>query len=134
MGLYLGEKMIAAGVVQTPSRFGQSYSIEEALTGGTWVDGRPIYQMTIVTTANGQSMQMIPTSIPSDAQVISASGVLDFRIAGISHQYITIPTSDSYILVDARDGNCMTIRLDTHSDWNGSETYINVQYVKPVNI
>jgi len=136
MGLYLGEKIIASGVVQTspPSpHCGQSYFTEETLTSGTWIDGRPVYQITIVATANGQSMQMIASNIPKDAQIVSVSGILDFKTSAISHQYIAIPTSNSYISIDTREGDFMTIHLDTSPDSNGSEMYINVQYVKPVN-
>ena len=126
-----GDFSSAGGI---PSHCGLSYSVEETLTGGTWVDGRPIYQITIMTTAKGYNMQMIPTSIPNNMYVLSVGGLADCTGKTIAHQFIPVSTSYSHISVDTREGNYMTIRLDTPTTWNGMEMFITVQYIKPPNI
>ena len=111
---------------------GLSYSTDEKLSGGTWVDGRAIYLAMVEVIANGATNQFTPTNIPKTAQILSVSGIVDRASALIPHQYITLPTSESFLSVDARDGEFMTLRSDTPAGWKEAKMYINMEYVKAV--
>lgn len=50
---------------------GQSYSTEETLTGGTWIDGKPIYRK-VVTFRNFS----VPITIPNIKDIIDVKGYL----------------------------------------------------------
>lgn len=65
-----------------------SYSLDETLTGGTWIDGKPIYRKVYVSTTNASGTTII--SIPEGyiKQVVNATIIIE---EGLNLQYVINP-------------------------------------------
>jgi hypothetical protein len=94
----------------------ESYSTEETLTGGTWIDGKPIYRK--VTPYNG---------------VMESSALGDSRIynAVIGQPYIDTLISVTYVGKRKNTTQVMSATFDT---WIQSNTTIKVWATSAMNV
>ena len=65
-----------------------SYSTTEQVTGGTWINGKPIYRKSYTASVSGVS-QVIATSVTDIEHVINQKGYLDRFGAG--EEFIQLP-------------------------------------------
>lgn len=64
-----------------------SYSTEEQPTGGTWIDGKPIYKRVLVYTINNTSGQITVGTFPEIQTPIQVTGMVEYSnsFRNISH-------------------------------------------------
>lgn len=87
-----------------------SYSLEETLTGGTWIDGKPIYR-----------------------RVVTGQAVLNDLDIGFNYDIDNLITSEGYVLLSNNDVDIMEVRLpyffiDSTIEFNriGAIPYISI--------
>ena len=121
-----------------------NYSTSEKV-GGTWIDGKPIYQKTIVDTL--PSATTAGTNV-SKTVAIGASIELGWIVFGIRHTTVNgvIQQFPSFSVEHSASNNIVTqLMINTNSassdknslrifndnpPWNGSPVYVTLQYTK----
>lgn len=106
----------------------QSYSLEEQLTGGTWIDGKPIYRKTInCGVLPNNTTKNVPHGITNIGSVINIYGVATSGDKAMSLPYVA--TSSTYCVSVYRDES--TIAIQTASDRTEyTKTYVTLEYTK----
>ena len=112
----------------------QSYSTAEQDTGKTWIDGKPIYRKTILTTAPTSAVGSGYASV--GAPIDNCVGCFGFLKTSVGINVpvgLTIGNSglNVYIYTHTTGTNADTIRLmNSNSSWDNNPTYITVEYTK----
>lgn len=118
---------------------GNHYSTTEKIVG-TWIDGKPIYQKTVVgtmpaiTSDKGSSDYVvganIDTVIDTSAMVISSSEYWAQKLTTMNDSF----TSGAKILVYNNSGDSShknrVFIFSTNAGWTGLTCYITIQYTK----
>ena len=110
-----------------------SYSTEEKLTGGTWIDGKPIYQRTFVGTVSKVNTNTDIGAIDGFESYVDMWGYLiksDNIIVPLNRTFLTSSTNITSFnahITAARGVNCRT-----YGDGYTGTVYITVQYTKSV--
>lgn len=66
----------------------QTYSTNEVLTGGTWIDGEPIYRKVYVSTTNASGSTIIGIPEGYIKQLVNATIIIE---EGLNLQYVINP-------------------------------------------
>ena len=104
---------------------GVNYSTEEQEVG-TWIDGRPLYQIT-------KKFENVSISANSDVTLESAWGMELVHAFGFlieSENRYAIPETSIRIEVDGNSGNLICVSKT--SSWS-CDLYITLQYTKPIS-
>ena len=104
-----------------------TYSTTEQVVG-TWIDGKPIYEITIPTGSLPNNSAISLTTPSNIGYVIEYSGFV-YNTSDSTHQR-PLPLSaggSSDIRLDLNSG---TLRITTYSNWNNYEGYVTVKYTK----
>ena len=111
-----------------------SYSTQEVKTGGTWIDGKPIYR------------KVIDCGSLPNATTKSVNTGLDFTVCNVikfeafakntrtsdGTSIIPVPYSNEVLPSVMKNG---TIVINTTSDWtNFSQCYITIEYTKTTDL
>ena len=103
-----------------------SYSTAEKLTGGRWIDGKPIYSRTISCGALGNGTHNIETLTVEEVKFIKGFVVAQNDASNM--RPLPLPDySASTIRVDVTDG---VLRIITYSSWSGYDAYLTIEYTK----
>lgn len=120
------EKVLTNDITSIPE---QSYSLDEQLTGGTWIDGKPIYRKTVDCGA-----------LPNSTKKTVAHGInnIDWVVAihGTAHAdpniFIPLPfptSATSYIV--QLDCNGTSVVINTSNDFSlYTKSYVTIEYTK----
>lgn len=87
-----------------------SYSETETLTGGTWIDGKPIYRKVVTFTAkifNNGSWTEIPLSVSNIGQVVNVVGI--YTAVGQCWNIFATQKGTNYIQLNQWRGNSLTL-------------------------
>ena len=106
-----------------------SYSTAEKLTGGRWIDGKPIYQKTIDCGAlPNNTLKRVAHGISNIDAIIKVSG----SAYNDNHNGFSIPIAENnsnYSIYVDKDGD--DIRIQTAADRSSvNHSYITIQYTK----
>lgn len=109
-----------------------SYSTEETLTGGTWIDGKPIYRKVIECgTLPNNSVKLIPTDVSNIGFVISLKGSAYTDTWGYD-VYLALPhvsvDSNDLVQITYEDGNLRFLTAGNRSMYTVS--YVTIEYTK----
>lgn len=84
--------LVEESLKQTPGGGGSetrhSYSTNETLTGGTWIDGKPIYRKVYVSTTNASGSTIIGIPEGYIKQLVNATIIIE---EGLNLQYVINP-------------------------------------------
>lgn len=111
---------------------GASYSETESLTGGTWIDGSPIYTKTIDFGALPNATEKIVAHGISDIDtIISIAGI---AINPTTHIYLPLPSVSKTAVAEniAFSANLTNVGVNTGTNYSSlyTQTYITLTYTK----
>lgn len=113
----------------TPTYRSASYSTSERLTGGYWVDGRPIYQKTVlisVTQLTGSSASVCDGS----GTVINFSGYLNLLVGSYSRPINWYLSNTRYITTWTSNSPTIAVSINVGSSSEYGTAGVTVEYVK----
>ena len=120
---------------------GDVYSTSEREIG-TWIDGKPLYQMTIVdtmptvTTSGTPISKSIELNIGEIDKIISSKGSIEVEGNAVYNYYdLPYTTNENYhakyYFVKNKSTNLSSIQLiSSYSTYNNASVYITIQYTK----
>lgn len=114
-----------------PSGSVESYSLTEVLTGGTWLDGRPIYKKTVnCGNLPNNAVKRVNHNISSLDLVIKVEGFAKYY--DTSGTWFPVPfTSKSATTSQVQiSGSETTIDITTGTDRSSAISYVTLWYVK----
>ena len=120
-----------------------SYSLNETFTGGTWIDGKPIYKKTyymgtVPTWSSGTVFLRIPFDVNFET-VVEIKGMIVPNASSTTAQieYYSIPkppkvgqSSFNVSLKIKPYNNVLNLELETNSELNNKDAYATVYYTK----
>ncbi|MDC6662985.1 hypothetical protein N4Q66_26050, partial [Leclercia adecarboxylata] len=91
-----------------------SYSTTETLTGGTWIDGKPIYRKCFELAGDGTTQNIVESLEGLDVENVTHISALGFR------------TSEYFVINGYQNGSDLTIAVSTDAG-NGFDIQIVIQ-------
>lgn len=119
-----------------------SYSTEETLTGGKWVDGKPVYEKTVFSSFTNYTVGEYTTfAIPfGNINVISIDGMINYdSIFPVPVNYHYEKPSDNNIqrmstFYSKNSGSIVTFVYSSKTtDYNNANYFVTVRYTKPTD-
>lgn len=116
---------------QAPSSAGgEDYSTDEALTGGTWINGEPIYKKTITGTshATGGMAKAVAHSINGLGTMVR----MDITLCGASGTYYQsfASSNGAYLIFGIVDATNFTLTTGTDPEYCSRPFWVTIYYVK----
>ena len=103
----------------------ESYSTDEVCTGGTWIDGKPIYRRVFYAeNAAGTGLTFADTIDGLDT-VVSVTGMF-----GDSGAYLLIPYCASGVWSHVIVGTNGTVKFETSGSFGLAKLFVVVEYTK----
>lgn len=107
-----------------------SYSTDETLTGGTWIDGKPIYRKVWTSTFNnGIRTDILPASL----MMISVTGFVEYpQNGGIRYWIVNAPQNSetNVYFPEVWYNNNGSVTFNAQGPFGGSECTIIFEYTK----
>ena len=72
-----------------------SYSTDEVLTGGTWIDGKPIYRKVITVSGAANTLKTVNASMGNAAQVVNVGGSVYLKTSNPYYAPVTFVSTAS---------------------------------------
>ena len=117
--------------IDTPNTNNNTYSLNEVLTGETWVDGKPIYRQCFPTGLlpnNGETHIDVSRDID---MIVEMKGCIQSSANPEQKRvfpFVGEPNSTNNIRIDhVENGKC---RIITYSDWSKYSGYLIIEYTK----
>ena len=107
----------------------QSYSTDETLTGGTWIDGKPIYRKVLTASNKGTSSSFdFGQTILNVDKIVKVSGMIECNSGTYNGQQYQIPRDQEEIEFKKSTGVMALVNRNTSV--NTDFAYIEVEYTK----
>lgn len=126
----IGNRAVTAAKIDFSTIGALNYSTSEAATGGTWVDGKPIYKKTINFGAlPNAANKAVAHGISNLNRVIRVEAIADY---GTGDTKFPIPFSSPAGLESsvALTIESSTIGIRTGNDRSGATAYVTIYYTK----
>lgn len=122
----------ADGTWKTPgSGSGHTYSTTEQVIG-TWIDGKPLYEITINMGAMPSNAGVI--SKPSPANIEFIIDYEGFIFSSNKLKQRPLPFSADGTNVIRVDYDSSNLNIITYSGWNGYSAYLTIKYTKTTDL
>lgn len=103
-----------------------SYSETEQATGGTWIDGKPIYRKVVDCGAlPNNNLSSIAHNVSNIGKILNLSGYCNYNAT-----YLNIPYAAYNGEIISAYCDATHIRIRTNSDWSVYTAYVIIEYTK----
>lgn len=110
-----------------PSGSVESYSTAEVPTGGTWIDGKPIYKKTIsIGALPNNNAKLVAHGVQNIDNVVDQKGFAKFSTGVI----LPLPFASSATAYISLSTNATNITVTTTSDRTAGTAYVTIWYTK----